>query len=527
MVSDPDGYNSSDSVDLGGGTDRADLITDGTNIRGTFTNVENFFIEDTNGDTFDAGKTTGAAQIWTSGSSADLTVTDVQNNVIIGLRDTDQGISVTFADDALGSDEAKLSVALDEATRATGNDDVVIGGGGDDLVTTLEIAVSSDSEMELNEGAGNILAIETITVTGDGALELTEDGGEFDDVTTITANAGGLDITLGAGNSEDVTFTGGAGDDRIAFADGEFTADDTVDGGDGDGDVLAIGGDDAANATEDNVSNVETIELTAVTTGAVDFDGDALGVTTLALAADVTDGGDFTIQNFSGNTVQIGSDLGTSNLIVQSQSGSDVINFTTDEAGDTYTVAGLQLDSIETVNVTVADGDTLELSDVGLDSVDTLKVSGEGDIDIDGATLTTGAALETLDLSELEGTFDNDGVELNADIDDILIGNVGAGSIIEIDNGTSNTFTFGASFDNDVTIDVGTSDTAATGEGFDTGVGGDILDLSALGVANFSDLTLTQNGGNTDITSDVFDGTITLVGVIVGDLDGAANFVFA
>jgi hypothetical protein len=54
-----------------------------------------------------------------------------------------------------------------------------------------------------------------------------------------------------------------------------------------------------------------------------------------------------------------------------------------------------------------------------------------------------------------------------------------------------------------------------------------LLDVSSFGVMAFSDLTIVNNGLNVDITADEFDGTITLVGVQVAELDGAANFAFA
>jgi len=54
----------------------------------------------------------------------------------------------------------------------------------------------------------------------------------------------------------------------------------------------------------------------------------------------------------------------------------------------------------------------------------------------------------------------------------------------------------------------------------------DVLDFSALGITALSDLTITDDGTDTFINADQFDGEIELTGVTAAQLN-AANFEFA
>jgi len=125
----------------------------------------------------------------------------------------------------------------------------------------------------------------------------------------------------------------------------------------------------------------------------------------------------------------------------------------------------------------------------------------------------------TVDLSGLTGQFDNDGFTFFGADTDVMIGNIGDNSILELSTTAgSNVLEFGVDLDNDIQIDE-----------FDAGAGinADVLDFSALGVSGTSELTFTDTGLDVEITSDAFDGTITLTGIAdVSDLTGN-NFIFA
>jgi hypothetical protein len=226
-----------------------------------------------------------------------------------------------------------------------------------------------------------------------------------------------------------------------------------------------------------------------------------------------------TIEGTNGKTVTFTeNDQLWGNLEFASTGATDSLTLAFTE-GQSGQVSNLILTDIETVSITTAsENDDLNLSFIDTDGVDSISFAGAGDILTGG--LGGSSAVQLIDLSGQTGAFNMGGGVfdfIGPDTTDFVIGNLGGSSYIELGaDGGVNQFTFGAALDNTLQIN-----------DFEGGVGGDVLSLGGLGVSSFTDLSFGEVGGNTTITSAAFGGEITLVGVTIAELDGAANFSFA
>lgn len=351
----------------------------------------------------------------------------------------------------------------------------------------------------------------TLNITGAGDLFIEEfDDGDSQMVVAAAAATGNINIQDASSNFTSLNVTFGSGDDRLTIEDGADFSTITAAGGAGT-DIFGVSGDDVANISQATLSGFETLEISSAATAAVAVDADDNGFDNLILGVDVTQ--NVTVEDLSGDLTIKASQAGV--VTVGPEGASDDLAVSLD-AGGAITLTSLDVSDYTSVDFTSAsEDDDVTFTLLTADDVDTLSFAGEGDVTIT-ASSTTG--LDVLDLSALTGKFDGDAVDLGTDI---LVGNLGAGSVVYLDDPTAgndgtNVLTFGSALDNAISFD-----------GFEGGVGGDVLDLGALGVANFGALTIAQAGANVAITSDAFDGQITLLGMLTADLDGTANFVFA
>ncbi len=421
--------------------------------------------------------------------------------------------------------------------------------GGDDVITSIAIANSDDSALALEILGTSADTIETVTVTGSGDLEITNDTTAFDAITEIDASglAGGLtvdltdmgdavtvaggsgddditssgdddEITTGAGDDTvtvavagDVVVDAGAGDDTVTITAGGLDADDEIDGGAGTN-TIEVDADDldsleTAIADDENVTNFSSLLISGAAAAAVTFDADAAGITAIELGVDVTE--DLEIDSFDGGALTVSEDQ------------DDLIDVTADEltlnlTGDVTSVD--EFTATDTTDLVInvdADG-AVTVDAFDIDDVESLTITGDQDLDLDASA--TSSALETVDASDYTGVLaldldDSEGVE-------ITLGDFGNDSAITLDadEAASDTIVIEGDLENDLDI---TEFTAGNG------VAADVLDLSALGVDRIGDLDFTDTGTDIEITSDLFDGTITLVAVAnINDLT-VNNFVFA
>jgi len=401
---------------------------------------------------------------------------------------------------------------------------------GDHVARSLTFAnaVGNSGAITANTVYADVLeTVDASAMTGDFTFDFTASTGGVQDEQEVAVSSGTGDdnIILSDGMFTVVT---GAGDDRVslgAFEDDDDDTDDVLDGGDGT-DTLAADVSLWADAdmADLDVSNFEGAELTGAAAAAatVDLDGwDAVTVSsnlgtggfgvTIENAAVVT----FT-ENAQGNTLTF--------------DGVDELALTFAD-GESGTVNNLVVADIDDVTVqTASAGDDITFSNINISGVETLTLAGAGNITFSGGFggMTDDGSLQTLDLSDMTGAFTNDAAAIDGStLDELVVGNL-ENSQVEFDDGSfSGTVTFGTELDNTFTL-----------QGAALGVGGAVLDLSALGVDGFADLDVVfddgGDGGNNGnesltITSSAFDGEIVLLGTYnaIGDLDGAANFVFA
>ncbi|MBP0441352.1 DUF4214 domain-containing protein [Tianweitania sediminis] len=508
------------SLDFGGGEQSAD-----------------FEIEGISADT-----AVSISNIESDGSGIDVEVVleEVDGNIngLLSLSNVDDlDVFVEVDDAADGSGDADVfTVNFANVSNSNGNASFYI-----DDVETLNINVASDSTLDsigvyynndgsdfgpqtVNLSLNGDLTVEdffdlsddeedaTLNITGAGNLTIEEmDDGD----SNLTINAedatGNIDIQEASSGYTGLTVTYGSGNDRLTLESGFDMSVLTADGGEGTN-ILGVDADDAADIADADITNFQTLELTGAAGADVTVDADDNDFDNLIISADITN--NLVVEDLSGD-VTISADQSGTVTLTPEGSSDDLVITLDDEAGD-ITLAQLDVSEYTAIEfvTTSSDSDETDVTFTSLiaDELDTLTFTGEGDVDIDALSSTD---LGVLDLSGLTGTFDNNGAVLNANAD-VLIGNLGDNSYIDLDAGATQELTFGADLDETVNID-----------GFETGVGGDVLNLAALGVDSFADLDIVQTGADTTITSDAFEGEIVLVGVLTGDLDGTSNFTFA
>ena len=473
----------------------------------------------------------------TGGGGNDTIVGNAADNALTGNDGTDTldgGAGNDTLDGGAGADSLDGGGG-DDILNIDGADTSFFGDTGTDTVNVLDnsgvnISVGIATRVEIvNGGGGN----DTIDATG-AATAVTISGLAGNDVIT---GAGGSDSLFG--NGGDDTLTGAAGHDQMfggAGADSYF-------GGDGndrffvDGDDLVFDGgagwdrvivnttsgtsltlqDLGIEVAQGNIGN-DTIDASAMTTGIQLFGFGGLDTLTGGSGNDFLIGGDDAdILNGGG-----GDDLvfgGAGGDTFDLGAGNDIVWL---DAGDTLTDAGAGNDrafvldtaganiSIGAANVETVYGNTgNDVIDGSGATVAMLLTGGQGGND----TLTGGTLGDTL--------IGNDGVDtlvggagvdiLNAGTGaDFLTGGAGNDDLFGLLDGNTDTFIF--------------ADGSGRDRVFTWEDGIDLIDLSGhSGASQFSDLTITQVGANTEI--DVGADTIVLASINAGTVD-ATDFVF-
>lgn len=380
----------------------------------------------------------------------------------------------------------------DEGFDYTGTSgmDIVPGTEHDDTINTLggtDVVAGGAGADDIDGGAGNDFLF------GDSGAD-TIDGGEGNDVIlggsgddTLTGGAG-ADIIRGGSGAD--TITGGEGDDILLGDSGA----DTITGGAG-ADIIYGGSDD------------DTLTGGAGADTFVFAPGDGSDTIT-----------DFNTSEDKINLSQFGDDISFDDL---------TITATSDETGSIITVSGetdddtvtITLQGVTTSNVTADifefdDAPSLGSNVLGTEGDDTLSGSqvsgGEGD---DTITLTGGI------MSYAHGGEGDDRITGGSALIDILVGGEGDDTI---DGGAGTNYVHGGEGDDTFVIQSGQTLTTI----YDFTDGDDTIDLSNIGITEFSDLTITADGDDAVIDlSSQGAGTVRLENVDVADLD-ADDFVF-
>ncbi|NCU38326.1 hypothetical protein EOL96_04700 [Candidatus Saccharibacteria bacterium] len=237
-----------------------------------------------------------------------------------------------------GNTPTSLDVVVNKFGTAANQQILALTGTS---VNTLNLSsATAASNLSLTNAGGKLA---TVNFSGDQAVTLDT---LLTSITTINAaNAtGGLNVnSIGA---SDLTFTGGAGDDRINLGT-TLTAADKVDGGDGT-DTLAID-NSTATFTKANLVNVkgfEVLEATGAAAGAYDVDNLIANNALTGIKVSATTSA--TVNNINAGAV--------GNIVVSDSNGFG-LTFTAKDfvAGGTSDTAGITLDNSVTKSGTGID----------------------------------------------------------------------------------------------------------------------------------------------------------------------------
>lgn len=409
-----DSWGNADSLDGGAGTDTLFAQLNANVFAGGFKNIEILNVEAQAAVTVDLN--TGDAQLTTikssnSGANA-LTVNNVQAAVAnYEITNGSGGLTVAVA----GS---KLSGTTDAATitlnAVTGGAVTVTGGYETFTVNSLgSVANVLNGNGLVAHATAASGSLATVNVTGTQALTLPLFNTTVTKVDASTF-ASGLTLTTALNNGQNMSITGGSGNDVINL-NGTYTAADTINGGAGiDRLVLTNGEATGVLVSQANISNVEYIRLPAG--GAAGAANGLNGTVTLSLfgsangfqfgaSTDANGDGDA----FDGTDTNAGGNTGAG--ILNFAAGTANLDFQNSGSDQTLTVNIAGVATTDVLNVTAgtstsgilgaADGTTGFAGAVTINGAETVNLISQGGANTFGGvlTLTNTAATETLKIT--------------------------------------------------------------------------------------------------------------------------------
>ncbi len=444
-----------DKLDGGAGTDtlQANLgAAAPLTVVPIVTNIENWNIGTTTGfaDTVELSASSGYKELTFAGAldatgAGDLvfnniaTATDLTLGMqnVAGTTGTANLLTGTFTAAAVAGASDTVRVALNTVGQ---NDSTGAGGtfapavlinpaSGVNGVENLAVHVTGGAarlSRLASESATATSVLKSITITGDKNLDVGIDaagGTAIDFASSGTVNAAAFTgaLNLNLASADNITVTGGTGNDRLAFG-GTLNATDSVDGGAGT-DTLAANlfSDVVAAVGASRISNIEAIELQAVPGTAATLDTSKAGnVTALTFGAG-TGTVQSTVNNMaSGATVSIEAATGGAGGVAQinikdanlAANTSDVLNlnFGTATTAAEFAVGNINTAAatgVETIKVAALGSSVISgtgvayTATIGNDaSLKTIEVSGNGDV----ALTYAGASLTTYDASTANGS---------------------------------------------------------------------------------------------------------------------------
>lgn len=513
-----------DIVDGGEGTDRLNArLIDNSADNVVVNNVEELYLRSTNNAAnLNMTGVSGAEEVWNDRSSANLTVTNVQNNVAVGLNSVAAGTtySVQYSANALGSTAAEQTIVAQGAGSATAATNVALTlAGVGDVITTLNVVASDANNLDLT-GSTALGTVTDLNVTGEGSLNLNTLNAGLETV-AAGENTGGLSFTAGDAALQEVTT--GAGDDSItlggALADEGFVrtgaGDDVVDMGDFDvnaGAVIELG------AGDDVVTNLGVVDKDAVIDG-----GD--GIDTLQLQA-VAAANVGAFQNFEVFDVAALNKTLDMDILASQNDVQEVVGSAAAGAAAELTNVGAGVGFRATADMGTA-----------TDVVLTQKTAGEFTVTLDADQASTASATTN---NNATTTVDlTNATSVNAVFDSASVNEI-AGAItniqtitLETDNAESISIVSGGENAANVLALTDTSDsngTAAGGDSLLTEIvitGDQDLDLTGITINNTNKLASVDAGALTgDLTvelADLANGAVVTLGSGADTVVVAAN----
>lgn len=436
-----------DDVDGGTGIDSLYAVLIEDTYEPSLTSIENIFLQSREDDiSIDLNNADSVQQLWNNGSTADLYVDEVQNGVIIGMKNVDKNtvFDVDYNNDAFEDGYTQALVLEGVGTKTAS---ALLDIASADFIEGLSITATGVNNLDLLFD-GSRPEVKDITISGSGTLILDDATDDFDDVMTVDASGFAGDLTLDiSGNDDNPATSGlksvvtGSGDDVIGVNEITLTdnnsdknpnngnliaSNDTIlNGGDGD-DVLEVtigiyeSGDDDLSFDLTNVSNFETLVVdgdyieevgadfdlsgTDFTALELDFFVDLTGNTSIEgpwFGVEITGDADFDSITFSGGVVDADLSEATYGLIVLD--GFETLDLTVSGEDMGNVEEGINIDAEELVDLTftVEDGASVYLGDLFADALETLTVNiaGDGFALFDGPQGGSVESLETINVS--------------------------------------------------------------------------------------------------------------------------------
>lgn len=493
----------------------------------------------------------GAASV-----TVDVTVSGLEDLTVNaqGAASEDVVLAGNLTDATSLTINASADVAFGTATFADLTDLTVSGAGEVDLSNlVLTDSTGTDAITVTATGASAGLAV---AIANDGSAELTATfgaGADELDISANTATAAVVTVDMGAGDDTvivdlgligqtDVSLVGGTGTDTLSISGASAAADLEID-------FTGVSGFEALSfASSVVVTTAATLDVTDLgintitfeaiagfsgTAGALEITGLGNNATVAFEAAfgeaTVTDDVALTIDNGGSLTLSFGADSDISGATA----GDGVMTFA-NATSLVFNVADASTDGTGTVDVSLA---LTELSASKATSITVTGGVGENDtfeLDLSALTAGTGAtnsnlaALNTVDFSGFNGTVD---INLNTADTEAVIANkltIKLSDGAAVGTASASTFATVELSDKADTL-VFASDLlgVATVTNFTAGLGGDVLNLAALGVDSITDLDIAYGTGVATITSDLFDGSIGVTFVGSATTFTSDNFIFA
>lgn len=360
-------YTTGDSVDLGAGTDRLNLVALGTTASAVVTvkNVEIINIQDTVGATFNALLVTESPAInftdtvSVAGVNNLSQVTNASLASVIGIAGGGD-LTVTYGTTSGKADNALLSVnnAAGGSASAT-----VLNVSNANTIEKVSIATTGTNALSVVGGT----AAATLVITGDGTNTVDLTGaGAMSAIATIDASAstGTNTFTLGGTLNTGDTIKGGTGADTIST---NFTLGTLI---------------------KPTMTGVETMKA--------DFDGAA--IVDLSATTGLTG---ITLSGSSENQTFTKADSSVATLTVTSQNTADTnneVNFGYATGSEGALTVKLGNSAATAAAMTLADLDLTNTSALTLSTVGTKAIVVTGTIDLNGdqsaVSVTAGANLD-------------------------------------------------------------------------------------------------------------------------------------
>ena len=423
-------------VTVGGAGNDTLEVYDNSELKGTFTNIENLVVA--GADVSTSGYDLSSfSKSFTLKAEQDAAVSHVTNQTLVmdGVGNKTLTATMDAAQTSVklvneGSTGATFKAEGDKLASMdlTTNANTTLADGNGNTVKNVAITALADATITLT----GLDVLENVTVAGDGSVKLTgatkadinatdSTGGvtvdsALDNTAAFTGGAGNDTITLGASTqAHDM----GAGDDTVELNGSALGTDGSVDGGDGE-DTLVMSAGNATAMTANNFKAFTNFEVLGLNGGTGTIQLDSFGdINQVTIAKALS--GEVTIENMDSNgTLEFNAAAGqkiTVNVTDAGEEGhiTDVLNVKL-SAAESIENAGKELvvNDVETINIEADDadddGDAAHTLQLTADAAKTVKVTGDADLALSG-TFAAGATIDistnTADVTFTANTIDS------------------------------------------------------------------------------------------------------------------------